>query len=195
MSPDWELEYQMTKTAEQCPSDDQAQNTEEVVGENRQEGPWQPTQGEPEVDEAHTPGDTQLERAEPAGRGDDHRVQELEEEESDPELDRSNEPVGDTAANGRTRRKKANMRAAITLASLNMRGGGLTSSRDKWNNVNQLMRDGRIGILALQETHITEDEVKSLEERFTHLTIKVSPHLTHPKLREGVAIVLNNDNN
>ncbi|KAH6902971.1 hypothetical protein BKA70DRAFT_1228135 [Coprinopsis sp. MPI-PUGE-AT-0042] len=49
-----------------------------------------------------------------------------------------------------------NSRAVIRFATLNMRGGGSPQSRNKWNHVNQLMRDGRIDVLALQETHITQ---------------------------------------
>jgi hypothetical protein len=46
------------------------------------------------------------------------------------------------------------LRANITIASLNINRGGTVQTRDKWQHVNQLLRDKKIGILAVQETHL-----------------------------------------
>jgi hypothetical protein len=57
-------------------------------------------------------------------------------------------------------KKGKNTRATLKIASLNMRG----RDKDKWNHINQLMRDNRIGILAVQEAHLDEPRVARLEE-------------------------------
>jgi hypothetical protein len=53
-------------------------------------------------------------------------------------------------------------KATLKIASLNMRGRGT----DKWNHINQLIRDNKIGILAIQETHLDDDKKDRLELLF-----------------------------
>jgi hypothetical protein len=91
-----------------------------------------------------------------------------------------------------------NTRAAITIASLNMRGRGDTlnlasnSSKNKWFHVNQMLRDKKIGLLALQETHMTEELQESVERTFKRVRMF---HCSDPEApnSKGVAIVLNRD--
>ena len=52
-------------------------------------------------------------------------------------------------------RTRKTLRAAVTIASLNISGFGSNNiyhPNNKWLHVNQLMRDKKIGILAIQET-------------------------------------------
>lgn len=75
-----------------------------------------------------------------------------------------------------------------------MRGhgyGALDGPRSKWPNVNQLMRDKKIAILALQETHLTKEYIKSLHELYGR-RIKIY-HTGNPDQpnAHGVAVVLN----
>ncbi|KAH7905270.1 hypothetical protein BJ138DRAFT_994185, partial [Hygrophoropsis aurantiaca] len=62
----------------------------------------------------------------------------------------------------------------------------------KWLLVNQIIRDSKIGILALQETHLTKEEESKLNELFkSKIRIISSINEEHTKAR-GVALVLNN---
>jgi len=58
---------------------------------------------------------------------------------------------------------KKNTRASIKIATLNMRGRGA----DKWRHINQIMRDKKIGILALQETHLTDELAEQMQALFS----------------------------
>jgi exonuclease III len=84
-------------------------------------------------------------------------------------------------------RKKT--KVTLKIASLNMRGRG----EDKWHCINQLIRDKKIGILALQETHLTEQLVDSLEALY-HKRIKIF-HTCDQNTNnaKGVALVLNKE--
>ncbi|KAF9538778.1 DNase I-like protein [Agrocybe pediades] len=72
-----------------------------------------------------------------------------------------------------------------------MRGGGSTATREKWQHVNHLLRDKNIAVLALQETHLREEQVQSLHEQFpARLHILHSSDTQNPNSK-GVALVLN----
>jgi exonuclease III len=93
---------------------------------------------------------------------------------------------------------KKNTRAALKIASLNMRGHGDVSHLDnmsapnKWFHVNQMLRDQKIGVLALQETHMTDELCEAIERTFKRIRIL---HCSDPEApnSKGVAIVLNKD--
>ena len=100
------------------------------------------------------------------------------------------------AENRRTRRKRTQkaVRAGIKIASLNMRGYGTTGqqSQNKWNHINQVMRDERIGTLLLQETHMDDNRHSQTQNLFDRsLRILHSADLDNPTRKGGVAIVLN----
>jgi ribonuclease HI/exonuclease III len=82
-----------------------------------------------------------------------------------------------------------NTRASLKIASLNMRGRGT----DKWNHINQIMRDHKIGVLALQETHLENKHVDQLHTLFSK-RLKIF-HTINPEEpnSKGVAIVLNKE--
>ncbi|KAF8240696.1 hypothetical protein L208DRAFT_1514992 [Tricholoma matsutake] len=64
-------------------------------------------------------------------------------------------------------------------------------STDKWNHVNQLVQTEKIGILALQETHLTPVAEMSLNNLFKqrlHIISSIDPQHT---ISGSVAIVLN----
>ncbi|TFK62737.1 DNase I-like protein, partial [Pluteus cervinus] len=88
---------------------------------------------------------------------------------------------------------KKNLRATLQIATLNIRGGGSTQTEGKWQHVNQIMRDRRIGILAVQETHLTDTIVDSLHEQFgKRILIHHTSDTEHPNSK-GVALVFNRD--
>ncbi len=65
--------------------------------------------------------------------------------------------------------RKRRTKGRITIASLNMRGYGLTGAavaEEKWLRINQLMRDKKVAVLGLQETHLTEARLENLNTLF-----------------------------
>ena len=66
----------------------------------------------------------------------------------------------------RNKKKGKNNRANLRIASLNMKWYGSSGQETKWQHINQLIRDSRIGVLAIQETHMDEDQCKKMESQF-----------------------------
>jgi hypothetical protein len=91
-----------------------------------------------------------------------------------------------------------NTKAAIKLASINMKGRGdvrnlrTDSKKNKWYHVNQMMRDEKIGILAVQETHMTEELQEGIEATFKRLRVFRCSDPEFPNSK-GVAVVMNRD--
>ncbi|KAI0716318.1 Endonuclease/exonuclease/phosphatase, partial [Earliella scabrosa] len=91
--------------------------------------------------------------------------------------------------------RKRTTKGRIKIATLNMRGYGAQGARDiddKWMRLNQVMRENRIAILALQETHLTEERVLRLNELF-NATLFVIASLDDENQRgaRGVAFAVN----
>ena len=83
------------------------------------------------------------------------------------------------------------LRANIMIASLNINRGGMSQTRAKWQHIDQLLRNKKIGILAVQETHLCDPVIDSLHAKFhqrVHIINSSVPE--HPNTM-GVAIVLN----
>ena len=85
-------------------------------------------------------------------------------------------------------------KATIKIAALNIQGLGNTNPwhpENKWNHINQMVRDERIGILFVSEAHLNEDRHCNLETLFgRQLKILYSEDPNNPNSK-GVAIVLN----
>lgn len=93
---------------------------------------------------------------------------------------------------GRIPRKHGtkNTRANIKVATLNMRGRWHHNS-DKWYHINQIVRDKKIGILALQETHLCKEDECSINNLFRsrlHVISSIDPSQPNAK---GVVLVWN----
>ena len=81
-------------------------------------------------------------------------------------------------------------RASIRIASLNIKGRR-SGDIDKWLHVPQLMRERKIGIMAIQETHLTPDLADQFNTLFgDKFTLLHSPDPDNCNAR-GIAIVLN----
>ena len=81
-------------------------------------------------------------------------------------------------------------RAKLKIASLNIKGRS-SGTLNKWYNVPQMMRERQIGVLAVQETHMTEDLATTFEllaGNCFHLGYSPDPDSQNAK---GVAFVLN----
>ncbi|KAF8178318.1 Endonuclease/exonuclease/phosphatase, partial [Mycena galopus ATCC 62051] len=84
-------------------------------------------------------------------------------------------------------------KAAIRVASFNMNGWKAANApKPKWHEINQMMREKRIGILLVQEAHLNEERRQEIEKLFKKsLKIYHSEDPTKPLSTNGVAIVLN----
>ncbi len=100
-----------------------------------------------------------------------------------------------TTARARTRGEDNDRRTTLQVASLNINGfGSLVRDHpdNKWGRIYRLMSEHRIGILLLQETHLTEERKAGLHRMFARkVKIFHSANPDAPTQREGVAIVLN----
>ncbi|KAA1474321.1 DNase I-like protein, partial [Dentipellis sp. KUC8613] len=90
------------------------------------------------------------------------------------------------------------LRANVKLASANMNGRTHADSghspTSKWIDVHRVMKHKKIGILALQETHLNathEADLATIYQR--RLIVMNSRHPTNPSASAGVAFVLNKD--
>ena len=85
-------------------------------------------------------------------------------------------------------------RAAMKIVTLNMRGQRSANPilpPNKWQGINQMIKKCQIGILAIQEAHLSNKKRKELEEQFQRLRIHNSQG-DNPRA-VGVAIVINRD--
>ncbi|KAF5344330.1 hypothetical protein D9758_013248 [Tetrapyrgos nigripes] len=88
---------------------------------------------------------------------------------------------------------RKNTKAAVRIASLNIRGYGnpdVNHASNKWNHINQLVKQKKIGMLLVQETHLTKECKEDLEQRFRQLKIFFSSDPENATGKAGVAIVL-----
>ncbi|KAK0441752.1 Endonuclease/exonuclease/phosphatase, partial [Desarmillaria tabescens] len=91
---------------------------------------------------------------------------------------------------------KKNTHACIKIASLNMKGRGhnnVLNDKNKWKQVNEILCDDKIGVLALQETHLTDEHVNDIHNIYNkrmHIYHSADPQQHNAK---GVAIILNKE--
>ncbi|EPS95244.1 hypothetical protein FOMPIDRAFT_1132780, partial [Fomitopsis schrenkii] len=92
-------------------------------------------------------------------------------------------------------RRGRKTKAAIKIGTLNLNGrGNISATVSKWSAVNQLLREERIGILAIQETHLSEEDICSIHDLYgRRINIVNSPDPTNPTSSKGVAIILNRE--
>ncbi|KAJ3919309.1 Endonuclease/exonuclease/phosphatase, partial [Lentinula edodes] len=91
-------------------------------------------------------------------------------------------------------RCKLNTKASIKIAALNIRGHGHidpSHPKNKWNHINQIMRDRKIAILAVSEAHMNAERRDNIEQLFgTRLKILFTKREDTANAG-GVAFVLN----
>ncbi|KAJ3966449.1 Endonuclease/exonuclease/phosphatase [Lentinula raphanica] len=90
---------------------------------------------------------------------------------------------------------RATKKAAVQVGSLNMRGYGnhrLAHPDNKWKSIWFLMKTRKLGVLALQETHLTDERVQEINEHYNKkLHVFASHNPDNPTGKGGVAIVIN----
>ena len=116
------------------------------------------------------------------------------------ELDEPRQNEADASQGGPprpTRRKidRLARKTGIRVASLNMNGYGALHSAhpdNKWRTMYKNIKQNGVGILLLQETHLTESRKADVMGMFKgRLKIFFSEHPDAPTRKEGVAVVLN----
>ena len=83
-----------------------------------------------------------------------------------------------------------NRKFGITIATLNIKGRNGDNRKSKWPMIATMMRKNRILILALQETHLDENETEIIGQMCPKIEI-ISNGVS--KNKEGVAFVINKD--
>lgn len=79
----------------------------------------------------------------------------------------------------------------MKIAFLNMKGGGLITTSNKWSKINQLIINKRVDIMILQEMHLTEDKQKHLNEvynRGMHILSSIDERMPN---KIGITVILN----
>src|ERR1700736_3079722 len=81
----------------------------------------------------------------------------------------------------------------MTLTSLGMRGRySDNGTTDKWRDINQYMKESKINLLTIQETHLTQEDVDNIHKLYgTCLRIIFSQHGNHWAV--GVVAVINKE--
>ncbi|KAI0667434.1 Endonuclease/exonuclease/phosphatase, partial [Trametes maxima] len=107
---------------------------------------------------------------------------------------RVNQP-GNTGNSRAGRGKERKSRTRIKIASLNIKGyklQGAQENSNKWYLVNQIMREKKIAILVVQETHLNKERTEAINTLFEN-NIKVinSEDPEKPTAAKGVAFVIN----
>ncbi|KAF6742734.1 Endonuclease/exonuclease/phosphatase [Ephemerocybe angulata] len=89
-------------------------------------------------------------------------------------------------------RGKKRLKANIHIASLNIRGGAVvdTNQNSKWNHINQIMRDNKLGILVVQETHLKQSTLDRLNARMKKNYVILNSSDDNRPNMNGVALVL-----
>ncbi|OSC98506.1 DNase I-like protein [Trametes coccinea BRFM310] len=86
-------------------------------------------------------------------------------------------------------------KTAIRVGSLNMNGFGHLQPghpENKWRSMYKVIKQNRIGVLLLQETHLTAQRKQDIMQMFKgRIKILFSAHPDAPTRKEGVAIILN----
>lgn len=83
-------------------------------------------------------------------------------------------------------------RAAIRIASLNIKGGGASqAAQNKWKDISEIVKYHNLSLIALQETHLTPERCNELNKLYQRIQILNSPNPENPGGKGGVAVVLN----
>ncbi|KAF5387685.1 hypothetical protein D9615_000029 [Tricholomella constricta] len=88
-------------------------------------------------------------------------------------------------------RGKKSTRGSLKVASLNIKGGGSNSSKEKWQHIRQILREQGADVLAIQETHLNNARRDQLQSQFEKHMLIVSSHDEDSPNAKGVAFVLN----
>ncbi|RDX41541.1 DNase I-like protein [Lentinus brumalis] len=110
---------------------------------------------------------------------------------ANPEREPTNAPPRARPSKSQGRRT----RATIAVGTLNMRGAGAATHGgvgEKWLRINQVVRDSKVAILGLQETHLVDEKREELNELFNmSMMVYSTADPENPTGARGVAIAVN----
>ena len=93
-------------------------------------------------------------------------------------------------------KKKKRTRASLTISSLNMKGRGSTAPlhrNNKWNSIHHFIKERRIAILAVQETHTDDNLAEQLSVMYGRRLAIFNSASDNPTASAGVALIVNKD--
>lgn len=130
------------------------------------------------------------------GRGREGRTHEVSRDPRSTNIAQRNPTEGAHTATEPKRIVK-NTRAALKIASLNMKGRNTANQPNgigKWTDVRRQMKEMRIGMMVLQETHLDENHYNRVRETYKDsLKVFNSADPTNPTGARGIAVVLNRE--
>lgn len=105
-------------------------------------------------------------------------------------------PPQGAAPNINLRPNNQTLKANINIATLNINGFTAPSQNmngiEKWSAIYQTMKENKIAVLAMQETHLDNDMSQSINECFgKRLTVINSKLPENPRSSAGVAFAIN----
>lgn len=105
-------------------------------------------------------------------------------------------PLQGAVVNINHKPKNQTLKANINIASLNINGYASPARNmngiEKWSTIYQSMKENKIAILALQETHLDDNMLHSIENCFgKRLSVVNSKLPDNPRASAGVAFVIN----
>jgi hypothetical protein len=90
----------------------------------------------------------------------------------------------------KTKNNVKRIKTSLKIASLNMRGC-FNNGSDKWIQLREIIMSQKIGVLALQETHLSHEEEEDLNSRFEKDWVIISSINSNTPAAGGVAIIFN----
>ncbi|EPT05709.1 hypothetical protein FOMPIDRAFT_1111043, partial [Fomitopsis schrenkii] len=90
-----------------------------------------------------------------------------------------------------------NTKASLHIGSLNVCGKGSlradTSGTNKWNSINQLAREKKLGLIAVQETHLSQQDVTNIHRIYGRCLLVINSAGENATAAGGVAVILNRE--
>ena len=104
----------------------------------------------------------------------------------------------DRTTQGLRNKKGLRKRANIKIGTININGLHTATDNnhafEKWSEINATMRDKKIAILAVQETHLDEQNTEAIHKALGKRIVIINSQLeNNPRTSAGVAFVLNKD--
>ena len=95
----------------------------------------------------------------------------------------------------KTKKKGKRTKPTLGLGSLNIAGrGNLTGNQNnKWNAVNHMMKEEKLGVLCVQETHCNEETINTLHTLYGRRMKIFHSSAERATIEQGVAIILNRE--
>lgn len=84
-------------------------------------------------------------------------------------------------------------RATLKLATWNMKGGASDSTQFKWTQIKREMRNDRVALMAVQETHLTEAKTDETERKLGNRLQFIHSSKEDGTASGGVALIVNKD--